>query len=688
MERLKATIIDMQPIDPPVGGGRLRLLGLYSALGAELEAVYVGSYDWRGEKYRDHWISNSLREIDVPLSEEHFSAHDELKRKMGKGCIDTSFPMLGHLSTEMIERAQKEAAEADIVVFSHPWLFPLVAPVLDCRTQLLVYDSQNCEGLLRCHLLDDGTELARQVCREAVRTECEMCHAAHMVLACSQEDKDAFVRLYGIDADKVVITPNGVFTDQIRPCAEEKKRALREKLGLNRFAACFIGSNYGPNVEAGWLVLEAAKRLPQVQFVLIGGVGNSFQELSHDEYPNVIVTGFVEEEEKIDYLSACDIAINPMISGSGTNIKMFDFMAAGLPIITTPTGARGIPNTNGEVYILCEENSNSLAECILDLMENHGCRGELSVKGRAEAEQRYSWEAISYELGFRLKQWYYEKVEKKRPFFSVVIPSYERHDSLTRLMDQLSVQSTQDFEVIIVDQSREVWPEAEAYPQLDMLYYKSRIKGATKARNLGIRLARGHVVAFIDDDCIPEPGWLENARRYFEDAETVGLEGKIFADIHDPSKYRIVNNVNFEGIGFMTANLLARRDILRQIGGFDEVFDNPHFREDTDIGWRLLDCGKVPYASDVAVLHPSHPRGKQRESSEERNKFYVHDPLLLKKDPERFLQLFLMEGHYKETAYWDYFRKGMERHALPRTMVMELVRKSGIDEEYIPAWLR
>ena len=66
----------MQPIDPPLGGGRLRLLGLYHALGAQLPTTYVGTYDWPGESRRQHALSSTLQEIDVPLSDAHFALLD------------------------------------------------------------------------------------------------------------------------------------------------------------------------------------------------------------------------------------------------------------------------------------------------------------------------------------------------------------------------------------------------------------------------------------------------------------------------------------------------------------------------------------------------------------------------------------------------------------------------------------
>ena len=182
MEQLKVVVVDMQPIDPPVGGGRLRLLGLYSGFLNNIDATYVGSYDWRGPGYRKHKLSDCLTEINIPLSEKHFIAHDKLSMELGKSCIDTAFPIQGHLSKEFIENVCDEVKQAQVVIFSHPWLFPFVAKVLQPNKQLIIYDSHNCEGMLRVKLYDDGTKLAEQICREAVRSECELCRVADIIL--------------------------------------------------------------------------------------------------------------------------------------------------------------------------------------------------------------------------------------------------------------------------------------------------------------------------------------------------------------------------------------------------------------------------------------------------------------------------------------------------------------------------
>src|SRR5512135_3281518 len=182
-------VLDMQPIAPPVGGGRLRLFGLYHNLGKYLPTTYIGTYDWPGEKFRDHKLSETLREIDIPLSESHFSACRELQAQVvGKTIIDVTFHQLGHLSPDYTTYVKNAVRSADIVVFSHPWVYPLVKEEMDNSRQVRIYDAQNVEGVLRCALLDDGGR-GTEIVREMVRVEYELCHFADAILVCSDDDK-------------------------------------------------------------------------------------------------------------------------------------------------------------------------------------------------------------------------------------------------------------------------------------------------------------------------------------------------------------------------------------------------------------------------------------------------------------------------------------------------------------------
>jgi GT2 family glycosyltransferase len=172
------------------------------------------------------------------------------------------------------------------------------------------------------------------------------------------------------------------------------------------------------------------------------------------------------------------------------------------------------------------------------------------------------------------------------------------------------------------------------------------------------------VIAFTDDDCQPEPEWLWNARRYFDDPGVVGVEGLVVSERIDDPDDRAVTNVGVEGIGFMTANLLVRRDTFNAIDGFDEQFDVP-FREDTDLGWRACALGEIPFGHDVRVFHPAHARSVEREALSQRVRFFEKDALLFKKHPDRYRMLFQREGHYRNTKeFHEHFRRGALKYGV------------------------
>lgn len=659
-------VLDMQPIDPPVGGGRLRLFGLYHDLGENFSTTYVGTYDWPGEKYRDHHLTATLREIDIPLTDQHFDACRKWQERVnGKILIDVTFHKLVHLSPAYLDQAKKLLDRADVVIFSHPWIYPVVRENIRAG-QLIVYDSHNVEGFLRFTLLDDNGGEGTEIVREVARVESELCRSADLVIACSQEDRDLFYRLYKIPFEKIRIVPNGVFTCRVSPAPPAVRNKAKKALGIReKKCAIFIGSSYVPNREAAEFIHKVlAPRFPDMMFVIAGGVGAGIDKLVIRDkgISNVRVTGYLDEKTKMRYLSASDMAVNPMFGGSGTNIKMFDFMAAGLPIITTPVGARGIETGAEDAFMVYEKEDFSGG--VSSLLDDPAKMSSLSQSARKVVEEKYSWERISPGLGILLHRLHAKKVSDG-PFFSVIVPSYERPEFLLKLMDGLRMQTFRDFEVIVVDQSKNLWPNGDEDLGLDFLYIHTDVKGAVKARNRGAFYASGKVLAYIDDDCMPSKNWLKNARPYFDKPDVIGVEGFIRSDKMDDPRYRTVTNEGFEGIGFLTANLFLKLDIFNAINGFDEAFDNPHFREDSDLGWRALEYGKIPFAKDVMVFHPPHLRSVGRESLDERNAFFEKDALLLKKHPVRYRELFLREGHWRNTpGFWENFIRGASKYGV------------------------
>lgn len=653
---LRVAVIDMQPITPAVGGGRQRLLGLYHALGRDIACTYVGSYDWPGESLRDQQLTPGLREIVVPLSRDHHEAAAALARRTGgRTVIDIAFADQVHLSHDYVAVARQHAMEASVVVFSHPWAYAAVAEVLR-GDQLVVYESHNVEGLLRMSLHDD-LPAADSLVRGVVALEYRLCREADLILACSHEDREIFARVYDIGWDKLRVAPNGIFAFTHEVPTSEQRAAAKQALRVDKQRlVVFVGSNYGPNNDAAAFVArKLAGDRRDVAFALIGGCCDG---LRSDDLPaNISLLGTLDEEAKHAWMRAADVAVNPLSAGSGTSIKMFDFMAAGLPTVTTPIGARGIRSHGLPPFIVAE--LDGFGEALDSLLSDVGRCEEYAKRGRRNVENFYAWERISPAVGRQLAARLAAK-SKPRPCFTVVVPSYERHPLLDQLMLKLEAQTERDFEVIVVDQSAAPWPAAHTERSFPLRYVHSEIKGAVAARNLGGSLATGRIIAFTDDDCEPAAEWLGNGRAWFESPTVVGVEGLIRSDHIDEPEWRPVTNVGFEGIGFMTANLMVRSTAFQQLDGFDSAFDSPHFREDTDFGWRLQAIGEVPYATDVEVFHPAQRRDIQRESQAERNRFFEKDALLLKKHPEKYRQLFFMEGHYRKTdGFWMNLSRGM-----------------------------
>lgn len=406
----KVVVLDMQPIFPPVGGGRMRLLGLYHGLGEKLPTTYIGTYDWPGEKFRKHRLSDTLEEIDIPLSTAHFEISEKWKTFAGgQTIINTAFPLMAPLSHKFIDNAKSVAKKADIVILSHPWVYPLVRDVLDDVQQLIVYDSQNFEGMLQTELLDDngfGTEIAKHV----VVTEYELANCSDIVIACSKYDGQLFNEIYGVDYKKLREVPNGVFSKLLIPPTSAQKESAKKSFNLTGQVAIFIGSPYGPNIKAvEFICNKLAPSLPDLTFVICGGVADAIElkAFKMRGRKNVRYVGFVTEKEKLKYLWASDIAINPMFSGSGTNIKMFDFMAAGLPTVTTPVGARGINVDPHSTLII--SGSESFTESIGLIINNKNLARQFGERARDIVEKKYSWERISPNLGCILKEALIEK---------------------------------------------------------------------------------------------------------------------------------------------------------------------------------------------------------------------------------------------------------------------------------------
>lgn len=106
------------------------------------------------------------------------------------------------------------------------------------------------------------------------------------------------------------------------------------------------------------------------------------------------------------------------------------------------------------------------------------------------------------------------------PAFSLIVPTLNRKEEVTDLLVSLAKQTFQDFEVILVDQNQDdrLAEVVERFSSvLDLHLVKQSIKGASAARNTGLRRSKGLIITFPDDDCTYPPDLLANMERLFQD---------------------------------------------------------------------------------------------------------------------------------------------------------------------------
>jgi GT2 family glycosyltransferase len=239
---------------------------------------------------------------------------------------------------------------------------------------------------------------------------------------------------------------------------------------------------------------------------------------------------------------------------------------------------------------------------------------------------------------------------------SVVVPTYRRPDLLARCLAALAAQSLDpdSYEVLVADDAASDTTRcqvedfaATVTPSVCYLPVTGPY-GPAAARNVGWRAAGAEVVAFTDDDTVPDPGWLAAGLGAFERDDTLAAAtGQVVVPLPPvPTDYQR-NEAGLEGAEFVTANCFCRRSVLDAVGGFDERF-TAAWREDSDLHFNLLERGaelvKVPAA---VVVHPVRPAPWGVSLRMQRKSLF--DALLYTKHPA------LYRRHIRPSAPLDYY---------------------------------
>lgn len=228
---------------------------------------------------------------------------------------------------------------------------------------------------------------------------------------------------------------------------------------------------------------------------------------------------------------------------------------------------------------------------------------------------------------------------------------------MLKCIRQLELQSIskEQFEVLVVtdgydETTRKAVEEFKKTSALNLICYSTKEKkGPAAARNLGWQLAKSKIVAFTDDDCLPEADWLQvylsKAKELMMEGDIPGskpsMNGKAFALSgftrvpidKEPTDFAL-NTHGLQHADFITANCACTVSALKVSGGFDERYGTA-WREDSDLEFNFLKHNiHVIKVKEAVVVHPVREASWGVSIKEQKKGLY--DALLFKKYPKLY----------------------------------------------------
>ena len=211
--------------------------------------------------------------------------------------------------------------------------------------------------------------------------------------------------------------------------------------------------------------------------------------------------------------------------------------------------------------------------------------------------------------------------------YSVVICTHSRPAALRQALQALSLQTLPPTEIVIVENGEKDASTESLAQEFGARFLRTPEQGLSLARNLGLLASSGDIVAFIDDDCVPDKDWLLSMARGFHDPRTMAAGGRIVPPESDEQSLALC--VSIQGTGSLQpqeldrqdkdwfakaafaklgtgGNIAFRRKLIAAWPGFDERLGLPHSScEDLYAFLTIVEAGhRVAYVPEAIVVHP------------------------------------------------------------------------------------
>ena len=206
---------------------------------------------------------------------------------------------------------------------------------------------------------------------------------ADIIFTCSNIDRVILSK--EVSMEKIFLLQNGVDVDYFKPTSGKGENSILF-MGALDYTPNIIGLKYFlrmiyPYIKNKNIVFYIVGRKPPLWLVNI-----------QKQNPNIIITGYVKDVR--EYINKVDVCICPLINGSGTRLKILEYMSMGKAIVSTSKGAEGIVGIENNKNAIIADKPRKFAEAIDQLLTNKNLVNELGFNARKLAINNYNWKTV------------------------------------------------------------------------------------------------------------------------------------------------------------------------------------------------------------------------------------------------------------------------------------------------------
>jgi sugar transferase (PEP-CTERM/EpsH1 system associated) len=386
---------------PARSGAKLREYHFLRALGrsAELTCLYFGDPGAQPLTVEDLPFCRDVVGIPKPPA---YGLGNNIRGIFGRWPL----PILNYTSPEMSTAVAKAVAscEFDIIHLDSIHMIRYALAAIEQQPSLrAIYNWHNIESEAMRRYAATTTSPARRwyaghTATKLERLESGILRTAFGHIVCSEREREQLHRT--APSARIEVVENGVDTGYFAADGETPTPTR---------SIIFVGAmDYFPNSEAAVFFARqiwphVRNRLADAELVIVGANPGP-AVLALGELPGVKVTGMVPDVRP--FYHGALAAIVPLRTGGGTRLKILEAMAAGVPVVSTPLGAEGLPAVDGENALLVDSGDiHGWVDRLASLANSPTRRAQLTAAGLLLVQNRYDWEMLGAKLRATYEAW-------------------------------------------------------------------------------------------------------------------------------------------------------------------------------------------------------------------------------------------------------------------------------------------